>query len=412
MENSKVSPGKTLAGVLSLIVLVALLFSARSMFEHVDAKEICVIQSPISGDFKVITQPGLYWQGFGTVTMYDKESQYWFSSKKDQGDAADESIKCRFNDGGHGNISGSVRVKMPLSRDFIIKIHTRFGSQEAVNKELIRTLIEKSLYCTGPLMSSKESSAEKRNDLLAFIEDQIETGVYKTRSKEVKEADAITGEMKTVTKVEIVQDSLKQFVRTSKSPLSQFGITVYNLSLNEIKYDPAVEKQIADQQKIFMDVQTSIADAKKAEQNAIKVEKEGEAKAMKAKWDQEVIKAQAVTEAEQNRAVNELNAKAAEFYKKEQQLRGEADGAYKRAVMVADGGLTQKLAAYTTIMTKYAEMIPAYKGNWVPGIIMGGGAGPSGGYNGAETIFQALGMKTLKDLSLDMTMPAGAKSGK
>ena len=394
--------GKAIAGVIALAVLIAVIFSLRGAFQHVDKDEICVIQSPIAGYFKVITSPGLYWQGFGSVTTYKKEFQYWFSSKKDQGAEADESIKCRFNDGGHCQISGSVRVKMPLTREYIIKIHTMFGSNEAVNKELIRPLIEKSLYSTGPLMSSKESSAEKRNDLLAYIEDQIEGGVYKTKSKEIKEADAITGEMKTVTKVEIVSDANNNYVRTSLSPLTRYGITVYNLSLNSLDYDPEVEKQIATQQKIFMDVQTSIADAKKAEQNAIKAEKEGEAQAMKAKWAQEVIKAQAVTEAQQKKEVAELAMKAAEFYKKEQILRADGDATYKRQVMAADGGLTQKLETYQTIMLKYAEMIATYKGNWVPGVVMGNA---TGNYNGAESILQSLGVKTLRDLSLDMSVP-------
>ena len=33
---------------------------------------------------------------------------------------------------------------------------------------------------TGPLMSSKESYAEKRNELLRLMEDQVQRGVYRT----------------------------------------------------------------------------------------------------------------------------------------------------------------------------------------------------------------------------------------
>ena len=275
---------------------------------------------------------------------------------------------------------------------------------------LSRPLIEKSIYLTGPLMSSKESYADRRNDLIFYMEDQITNGVYKTRSKDVKDADPITGEPKTVTKVEIVQDSTGVFKRTEKSPLTQYGISVYNLSLNEIKYDATVEKQIAEQQKIIMDVQTSIADAKKAEQNAIKIEKQGEAAAAKAKWEQEVIKAQAVTEAEQKSKVAEWGLKEAGYYNQSQLLKASGDAAYKRAVLAADGGLTQKLATYQTIMLEYAKMIATYKGNWVPTVIMGGGTGT--GSNAAETMLQALSVKTLKDLSLDMTIPSGAKTAK
>lgn len=399
------SRGKIIGGIIGLAILIALLFSLRSMFQYVSADEICVIQDPIDGEFHVYTAPGLYWQNFGTVTSYKKEFQYWFSSAEDQGSEADQSIKCRFNDGGHANISGSVRIKLPMTPELVIKMHTLFGSQEAVEKQMIRPLIEKSIYLTGPLMSSKESYADKRNDLLFYIEDQITNGVYKTKSKDVKEPDPVTGEMKTVTKVEVVKDTTAgTYARNEKSPLTQYGITVYNLSLNEIKYDATVEKQIAEQQQIIMDVQTAIADAKKAEQNAIKAEKEGEAKAMKSKWEQEVIKAKAVTEAEQKVEVAKQAYLEAEYYKKEQLLRADADATYKKLVMAADGGLTQKLEAYQTIMLKYAEMLGTYKGNWVPSIIVGGDNKNNSYSNSAEMLFQAMGIKTMKDLSLDMTV--------
>ena len=60
-------------------------------------------------------------------------------------------------------------------------------------------------------------------------------------------------------------------------------------------YEETVEAQIRQQQSITMDVQTAIADAKKAEQRAITVEQQGRANAAEAKWAQEQIKATQVT---------------------------------------------------------------------------------------------------------------------
>jgi hypothetical protein len=393
---------KMLAGIIGLAILIGVLLSLRSAFEFVEADEICIIQDPVDGDLHMYVEPGLYWQNFGTVTKYEKEFQYTFLIGGE--DETDQSIKCRFNDGGHANISGSVRIKMPLTYEMMTRLHKLFNSQIAIEKQLIRPLIEKSVYMTGPIMSSKESYADKRNDLLYYIEDQIVNGVYKTTSKDVKEPDAITGELKTVKVVEIAQDTLGMPYRNEKSPLSLYSITVYNLSINEVKYDGTVEKQITEQQKIAMDVQTSIADAKKAEQNAIKIAKQGEANAAEAKWKQEVIKAQAITEAEQKAKVAEWAMKEADYYKQTQVLRAQADAEYKRAVMYADGGLTQKLATYEKVMAKYCDMIATYKGNWVPSIIAGG-TGSGSGASGAEALFQAMSVKTLRDLSLDMSVP-------
>jgi len=52
-----------------------------------------------------------------------------------------------------------------------------------------------------------------------------------------------------------------------------------------------------------MDVATAMANSRKAEQDALTVAKQGEAAAAKAKWAQEAVKAQAVTQAQQEKEV-------------------------------------------------------------------------------------------------------------
>ena len=79
--------------------------------------------------------------------------------------------------------------------------------------------------------------------------------------------------------------------------------------MNSIDYDVEVENQIKVQQQAYMQVQTAIANSKKAEQDAITTELQGKAAAAKAKWEQEVIKAQAITQAQQEKEVAELAGK-------------------------------------------------------------------------------------------------------
>lgn len=376
-----------------------------SLVETVDADEIAVIQAPISGELKPYISPGLKFQGFGTVTKYKKESQYWFSALEDQGGKEDRSIRIRFNDGGHARMSGSVRWRMPMDEDNIEKVHMTYGSQKAVEQQLVRTVIEKAVYMTGPLMSSKESYAERRNDLISFIDDQASIGVYNTTTKEVKGTDPLSGKEKTFTVVEINTDSSGVFQRQEVSPLKDSGVSIYNLSLNTIKYNEVIEKQIAQQQNATMQVQTAIAKAKEAEQDAIRAEKEGQAKAARAKWEQEVIKAQVVTEGEQQKEVAKLSMEAAEYYKQEQILKGEGDAARKKLVMSADGALDKKLEAWVQVNQRYAEAIQNYQGNWVPTTVMGSNSGKSTG--GAQDFIDLMMMKTAKDLSLDISVPKG-----
>jgi hypothetical protein len=150
-----------------------------------------------------------------------------------------------------------------------------------------------------------------------------------------------------------------------------------------------------------MDVQTSIADAKKAEQNAITVAKQGEANAARSRWEQEVVKARAVTLGEQEKEVAKLNKEAAEFKKAEQILLGQGEAERKKLVMTADGALDKKLEAYKEVNANYAKAISEYKGNWVPSVIMGEN---SKGANGATDLINMLNAKTAMDLGINMGM--------
>lgn len=320
----------------SLITLIVSISYSGKMYESVDAGEIVVIQHPISGELDVITTPGTYNQYLGTATHYKKRSNIWFSKTNNQGDTSNQSIKIRFNDGGHAQISGAVSMELPLGKEQVILFHTKFGSQEAIEHELVTTVIQKAVYMTGPLMSSKESYAEKRNDLIAYIEDQASNGVYKTTQKDVKIIDAFTGAEKVATVVDITKDGKGVFLRQEKSPIQNYKVTLSNLSINAIDYDNNVEKQIKDQQNLTMQVQTAIANAKKSEQDALTAEQKGKADAAKAKWDQEVIKAKLVTQAQQQKEVAELNVKTATLESQKTKIDADAE-AYKNSRLVVAG---------------------------------------------------------------------------
>ena len=135
---------KLMIGFGSLLIVLLVSISG-SIFENVDAGQICVIQAPVSGELTIHFDQGLKYQGFGKVTSYRKESEYSFSSARDKGSVMDESISIRFNDGGKARISGSFRYELPLDKDLMEGIHKKYGSQRAVDQELVRTVIEKAV---------------------------------------------------------------------------------------------------------------------------------------------------------------------------------------------------------------------------------------------------------------------------
>lgn len=367
------------------------LYIITHMLENLNTNKIMCVQNPLSGTLTWHNTAGIKWQGFGKLTTYHKRNIYKFE------------IPVRFNDGGHGTMIGSVQYDMPMDPINLTQIQNKFGGQDAVEKQLIQTVVNKAIYMTGPLMSSKESYAEKRNYLISYVEDQIQNGVFKTIQTDKKMIDAMSGQEKMVTVVDIQMDKDGVHpLRQEESTLDKFGIKTFNFSIEKLPYDDAVEAQIKQQQAINMDVQTAIASAKKAEQNAITAAKEGEANAAKAKWEQEVIKAQKVTEAQQKLEVAILEAQAAEQNKRAKILEGEGEGTKRRLIMQADGALEKKLDAYIKINEVYAEAIKSYTGAWVPQIIMGSDGGK--GSNGANDLIDMLKVKTARDLAIDMSM--------
>ncbi len=408
---------------LSAIFLIFAAFLGRGLIETKQPDDILVIQSAYSGDLTWYKGTESWvWQVWGEPTVYKKRDIYqfdnWVESKdpKVPGKCVD-GIDVRFNDGGHGTICGSIQFEMPMDDPNLTKIHTKFKSQAAVKRALIETITGKSVYMSGPLMSSRESYAEKRTSLLFFIEDQIQHGVYRTIQTEKHVKDAITGADKTATVVDIVMSKEGKPERQEVAVLDEFGIKAFNFAIKRMPYDDTVEGQIKEQQKITMDVQTAIANAKKAEQRGLTVTEEGKANAAEAKWKQETIKATAVVQAEQEKAVAitagekerdvaKLLKDAAEYYKQQQILKGEGDAAYRQKVMQANGALEQKLEAWVSVMGKFATEFGKQK--WVPEVQMGG-AGSSGG-NSVQTMIDILSTKGARDLGLDMKMEAGRRA--
>ena len=402
MEN-KLSMRSIVILTASVIGVVVGLIITPMLVENISADEIVVIQS-VTGKLDVYTQSGPVWQGMGRVTSYKKREQYSFSAKKDQGKSTDESIDVTFNDGGHGKISGVVSWEMPTAHEAVIKLHTLFGSQHAIEQQLVRPAIEKSIYLTGPMMSSTESYSSRRSEFLQLFEDQARNGIYKTEAISTKQTDPVSGVEKTISLERIaMKDGVPQ--RQSGSALKEFGIMLESPAIDQMIYDSTVKSQIETQQKAVAQIQTSQAQAREAENQAITTEKQGQAAAAKAKWEQETIKAKMVTEAQQKLEVATLGAKEAEQKKREQILLGEGEAERKRLVMQADGALEKKLEAWLQAQEYYANAIKDIKHPIVPTIVMGG----SGVQPSAQSLLDMLSVKTAKELSLDMSMQGNKK---
>ena len=322
----KVSKTKIFGAIIALLAIVFVACIGK-IGEDVKNEQIVVNQFPITGNMEYWTTPGFHWQWFGKTTNYYKTSQLWFGSDNEEGKQMGNPIPVIFNDASDGQIYGSLRVKLPTDPTYLARIQTDYNGMERLMQDLVRPTVTKVIYASGPLMSAFESYAEKKNDLIEYITDQLNNGVYKTTVRTVETVDPITGEKKTVKIASLISDENAPggYRRSEVSPFSYYGLEIGQVAVSKIGYSETVRKQIAQQQEANMMVQTSKAKTLAAQQEAIRAEEAGKAAAMEAKWQQEKIKAVEVTKAEQAYEVARLQALEAKEIAKKIREQGEAE---------------------------------------------------------------------------------------
>lgn len=256
MHNQNRSSKKGILIAIFVVIVGAFIACIGKIGEDVKNEQIVVCQMPFTGTMKYWTSPGFQWQWFGKITEYDKTRQLWFSDEEGEGgeSSMDLAIPIIFNDAGNGKISGSLRVKLPTNPLHLERIQTDYAGMERLMNDLVRPTAVKVVYASGPLMSSFESYAEKKNDLIFYITDQLNNGVYKTSVREVKVTDPLTEEEKVVKIAGLVIDSIAPggYARQEVSPFAYYGLEIGQLSISRIAYEDKILKQIATQQEANM----------------------------------------------------------------------------------------------------------------------------------------------------------------
>lgn len=388
-KNSEFSPARIVklvgGGLITILLLVMFFKSWFSVNNH----EVVAL-TYVNGAVEFYTQPGIYGQWLGHAQTFEKRKKYDFKER------------VQFNDGGYAEIEGSVQYNIPLDTKTLKGMYSYYPTPYQIESGLIETNLKKAIILTGRTMSSKESYAERRGDLLSYMEDQLKHGPYQTKSftREVTD-DLDTTKKKLITVVEITPDPSAPggLGRSEKGLIEQYNIDTTNFNFT-VKYEDKVEKQIEGLQAQAQKINQSIAEAKQAEQRAITAAKNGEAEAATAKWEQEKVNSRIIAEAQGRVIVADNERQAAALNKQKAVLEGEGEAEKKRLIMNADGALQQKLAAVIEINKLWAA---AYKdGPQTVPTIQSGGAGNG---NGGVNFMDMMGAKAARDLSLDLSVP-------
>ena len=382
-------------GTIVAVSVIFMLFLLQGAFEDCDKSKIYVNQYPYTGNYAVWTNGGLQQQWWGNIYEYHKTSQVEFTGveKNEEGYVAvgdNPGAAVTFNDKGKGFIIGSLRVVLPTDANHMSKIQQDFGSEQALISALIRPTLYKVVTSCGPLMSSLESVSETRTDLIQYITDQLNDGVYKTKMHKLTVINELTGDSDIVAKAELIIDSNAPggYKRQEVSPFSQYGIVCNLVSITDIKYDKMTQDQIDAQKAANLAQVTSKTKSLEAIQKTILVTEQGKQAAETAKWEQEKEKAKAVTKAEQEYEVARLEAARAEEVAKRVKAEGEAKAAANRALVSA--GLTplERATIEKETAIGIAHELAQSQVRWVPEIIMGNG-------NGSGSAMDAVGLNML-----------------
>ena len=385
-------------GICVFACVLFMLFMLQGAFEDCDKSKIYVNQYPVTGKYAVWTEGGLQQQWWGNIYEYNKTSQVEFTGveKNDDGYIAvgdNPGAAVTFNDRGKGFLIGSLRVVLPIDAEHMSKIQQDFGSEQALISTLIRPTLYKVVTSCGPLMSSLESVSETRTDLIQYITDQLNNGVYKTKTQKVTIINELTGDSDIVAKAELIMDSAAPggYKRQEVSPFSQYGIMCNLVSITDIKYDKVTQDQIDAQKAANLAVVTAKTKSLEAIQKTILVTEQGKQAAETAKWEQEKEKARAVTKAQQEYEVAALEAKKALAVAEKVKAEGEAKAAANRALVSA--GLTplEKATIEKETAIGIAKALAGSEVRWVPEIIMTGGSG-----NGSA--MDAVGLNMMMDV--------------
>jgi regulator of protease activity HflC (stomatin/prohibitin superfamily) len=364
-------PGKFLSSGLVLIAaLVVALFAVFNLFDHNDIGYATVVQYP-NGAVRVMTEPGIFFQGFGKLTQYKTANDtVAFSKDPKEGDPGDTSIPVRFRDGGQGKVTIDVTFKLPEDKENLRRLHADWHSYEQLERGLVRPQVNNVIQLTATKLSSEESYTQK--DLfINQVFDQLTSGIYEY-------AMVVDADGKVNFKLKTSEKDGRLAVERQPNPFQAYKIAVTKVTVRDIDYADEINQTLKAKQAAIQAQVTSKANADKAQQEALEA---------KARGDKMVAEAVATETAKTAAAEQEL--KRAKLEAESVRVRAEAEAYAKRANATANGSLDAKLSAWVEANKAWANASSA------PPVVFSGAAGGKGG--GAENLYPLLMMKMLSE---------------
>lgn len=362
--------------------VIIFVVAAGSLFETNLFGNYQIKQAAVTGEVTVRSEPGLYWQGMGTITTYPISEDLSFE---------DSGVSVRFNDGSIAKVKGTVKFKLSLKPEKQKELHRDYASFKNVMNDLILRNVQEALAQSATLMVAEDSYSARRAEFSDMAKQQLERGIFKTETKNVDSVDE-TGTKFKKRIIEVIRDEHGVPVVQKESLLKHYEVEILQFVVNDFEYDAKINELIAKKKEAEQIKIVAAAVAERAKQDALTAEAEGSAKIAQAKAEAEVQKMREVIEAQKKAEVAKLAAQQAKFEAEKIRAQGEAEAfAAKKKV---EAGLTPLEKASIEKETKIG-IAQALAGVKFPEHLIISGGNNGGGANP----FDAIGLQALYDLS-------------
>lgn len=430
------------------IVIAALLFSwimFSQMFYYNQAGYITQVTTkfPTQGE-KVVATTGYTWIGFGNYVPWPRQMsvqsvQDVSTLPKGDFDGLGSSLipafPVTFLGGVVATVDANVRVALPEGEPFLQLART-YRTPDNFVLQSIMPVMKSTLQSTAQLMSADDYYNGGATEFRRSFQDQIADGAYVVNriEKQIKNSRPAAGaaiaqngkdqgefggDTTTIVVTEkVIDPKTGQPIRLERQ-FSKLGVTVADANILNIDPSP----QFKERMKAVQQSQADLSIARQGRQTAdeqkklvtAKGEMEVEQKRQLTMKDQvekttnaETDRQLAVTTANREKEKAEIERQTAQIKYEQAQIdakttkeKADAEAYAKKAVILADGALTQKLQARVEIEKVWAN---AFEHAKVPQMVMGGSGEGTGRQSDAQTLQQLVGIKAAKDLLLDMSV--------
>jgi hypothetical protein len=408
-ENSG-EAGKNIGKMIALVAIIVtagiLLFSCVG---YNAGGYRTVIESRVSGSITVKFVNGFYFTLFGKVTEYPDIMTISFAKDETTSTVSVPPISIRFNDATSADATGVVKFMLPKGEDLMVKLHKDYRNVENLAITGFKPFVMECLKNSSQLMSSEMHYLGGRSTMSQYFQDQLEDGVYILQTEEKVIRDTVERENKRVYLTKISTNNGN--IQRKKTMLTQYGIGITDAVISDVDYEERVDKLLG--LKIDATSKTSISkqELMKAQQEALTEEAKGKKVLVETEYKElqnqktQVIQAetqvklaeQQVRLADQDKLKQKIAYEASIYEAKKTRELADGEAYAKKAVMIADGALTQKLQTLEKIHAAYADAMG--KQPLVPSVYIGG----NGAVPNSNAFMDMFMVKMAKEMSVDMT---------